>query len=400
MSTINMTTDQRRLESQRGQTIPIVALLLVAVLGIVGLAVDVGYFRYDQRLQQAAVDSAATAGAAQLAYGSANATAAAKVDASSNGYTDGVGGVTVTVNTAYSDSFTNSLGAVKVTIADSRTRTFGSVFGTASVPISTSAVARLSANNNTCIYLIDKTKVPDFSSMTLNGSGCGILTAGAANMSGATVTASYIGYSGTAPTTNSSSRFASATPAPALPILDPCVHIPGCNYLANNPPSTSSCPDLNANNQFHTLNPGCYHNLNLNSSTTQLLPGLFVITGLVNGNSNSHLTGSGVTFYIASGGSLAGLNNAGSITWSAPITGNTANVLFYQVAANTTDPNFASIATFTGLLYFPGADVNIQSAIGGYSVLVAAGAHFHATTRTFPSPPPNGAFVQQASLAE
>jgi|GEM_PF-2499196 len=402
MRTINMLFEPgpRRLESQRGQTIPIVALLLVAVFGMLGLAVDVGYFRYDQRLQQTAADSAASAGAAQLSYGVTNAAAAAKADASSNGYTDGVGGVAIAVNASYSDSFTNSLGAVKVTISDSRTRFFGSVYGNTSVPVTTSAVARLSANSDTCIYLIDKAKTPDFSGMTLNASGCGILTAGAATMTGATVAASYIGYSGTTLTTDVSTHFTLATPAPALPILDPCVHIAGCNYLANNPPSTASCPNLNDNNQFPTLPAGCYHNLNLNSSTTQLLPGLFVITGNVNGNSGSHLSGTGITFYIAPGGTLGGLNGAGSIAWSAPTTGNTANVLFYQIASNTADPNFAAVDTFTGLLYFPGADINLLSATGGYSILVAAGAHFHGTTQTFPSPPPNGAFVQQASLAE
>src|SRR5579864_4379481 len=97
-----------RLESQRGQTLILVAMLLVVLTGMTGLAVDVGFYRYQQRLQQSAADSAALAGAAELATSSASATAAAKADAATNGFQDGSNGVTVTVNTSYSDTYTGT----------------------------------------------------------------------------------------------------------------------------------------------------------------------------------------------------------------------------------------------------------------------------------------------------
>lgn len=389
-----------RLHWQRGQAMPFIALLIVALAGMVSLSVDVGYYRYIQRQQQSAADSAAIAGAAQIAYGSSSATAAAKADASSNGFTNGVNGVTVTVNTSYSDTYTGSNNAVKVTISGSYNRFFGSVLGSGGIAVSSSAVARLSANNNACIYQLDSTKTPDFSRMTFSGSGCAMFVNGLVpNMTSASINAVDIGYAGTAPS-KTGAIFTSATPAPSLPALDPCTHIAGCNYLANNPPNMSSCPNLNDNNKFPTLSPGCYHDLNVNSSTTQFLPGVYTITGLMNGNGSSNLTGTGVTFYVASGGSLAGLNSAGSVSWSAPSTGNTAGVLFYQVPVNTVDPNFSANSRFSGLLYFPTVDGNVQSVFNAYSVLVFGNLHFHGVNRTFASPPPNGSLIQEAAVAE
>ena len=53
---------------QAGQTLPLVALWLMVLMGFGGLAVDVGYWEYQQREQQSATDAAAIGGAQQLVY--------------------------------------------------------------------------------------------------------------------------------------------------------------------------------------------------------------------------------------------------------------------------------------------------------------------------------------------
>ena len=58
-----------RLESQRGQTLVLVALLLVVLMGLTSLAADAGYYHYQQRVMQTAADSAALAGASEITYG-------------------------------------------------------------------------------------------------------------------------------------------------------------------------------------------------------------------------------------------------------------------------------------------------------------------------------------------
>ncbi|HLI96733.1 MAG TPA: pilus assembly protein TadG-related protein, partial [Candidatus Baltobacteraceae bacterium] len=107
---------RNRLHAQRGQTLVLVALAMLALMGVTALATDSAYYRYEQRLQQTAADAGAIAGLQELSNGRAAATAAAKADASSNGFTDGSNGVTVDVNTSYVDSFTGSSGGVQVQV--------------------------------------------------------------------------------------------------------------------------------------------------------------------------------------------------------------------------------------------------------------------------------------------
>ena len=89
-----------RRDGDGGQAIVMVAIVFMALLFAVGLAVDAGQLFAAKRAQQEAADAAAFAGAVVLYQGGtvAQATAAAINDATTNGYTDGVNGTTVTVN--------------------------------------------------------------------------------------------------------------------------------------------------------------------------------------------------------------------------------------------------------------------------------------------------------------
>lgn len=81
---------------QRGQALVFAALGLVAVTGIVGLAIDMGYLRYTKRRLQTAADSAAIAAASELNRG--DYTAAAMNDSKANGFENGKNGVTVSAS--------------------------------------------------------------------------------------------------------------------------------------------------------------------------------------------------------------------------------------------------------------------------------------------------------------
>src|SRR5580704_6808961 len=50
---------------ESGQALLAAAFSLIVLLGAAGLAIDMGYLRYQKRLQQSAADSAALAGAAE-----------------------------------------------------------------------------------------------------------------------------------------------------------------------------------------------------------------------------------------------------------------------------------------------------------------------------------------------
>ena len=66
----------KKQQRESGQALVAAVFGLVVLLGAAGLAIDVGYLRYQRRLQQSAADSAALAGAAESAAG--NATSAAR----------------------------------------------------------------------------------------------------------------------------------------------------------------------------------------------------------------------------------------------------------------------------------------------------------------------------------
>jgi Flp pilus assembly protein TadG len=381
--------------AQRGQVLPLVAMVFTVLMGATGLAVDVGYHRYELRLEQSAADSAALAGAAELTYGSAAATAAAKADAASNGFTDGQNGIAVTVDTSYSSSYTASSPAVKVTISKSYPTFFQAVTGTQSVPVAASSVARMSANNTNCLYQLSPSGTPNFNSMHFDGPNCGIVLNGTGNFNAATIDAAAIDIAGSMPNENGTT-WVEATPAPSLPAIDPCPQIPGCAYLQQNPPSTTPCASAYTGGSY--LLPGCYDSLNLNGANVTLDPGLYVINGPVNCN-GATLRGSGVTFYITQNGSL-NLNGATSIALTAPTSGDTANMLFYEVPTNTSGPNFNGSTSLGGVVYFPNADVNYNGSLSIYTVLIVGSVNFNGTTQSFPNPPSNGSYVLQSTMAE
>lgn len=380
---------------QRGQVLPFVAILIGVLLGFSALAVDVGYLRYQQRIQQSATDSAAVAGAAELLYGT-NFQTAAKADAATNGFTDGVDGIIVTpVNPPASGNYTADAGAVQVTISGPRPTFFMKIFGTPSVTVTTRAVATASiANNRNCLYLLNPNGNGNLNDSTFNGASCGVvLNTNGPNLHGSTFNAASIEYGGSPPNINGAT-FPNATPVPAIPASDPCLQIPGCAYLTNNPPATTPCAALPTSG---SATPGCYNSGSLDDLT--LTTGLYVFDGPIALNKGTVQSGNGgVTIYITPSGTLN--LNKGTLNLSAPTTGATAGVLFYDKnSANA--PNFNKTSnTFTGVLYFPNADINYNKAGGGYEVLIFGGANFNKNTMNFTGASQGGSYIHNAVLVE
>src|SRR5579864_5468707 len=80
-----------------GQAIPILAAAMALILGLCGLAVDVGLLYTARRTMQTAADAAAIAGATAL-RDAQTASSAARAAATLNGFTDGSNNVSVAVN--------------------------------------------------------------------------------------------------------------------------------------------------------------------------------------------------------------------------------------------------------------------------------------------------------------
>jgi hypothetical protein len=133
-------TDPHR---QRGQTLVLFTLTLVALLAAAALVFDVGQSLADRRSRQNAADAAALAGARYLPTSAAEARAVAFDVAAQNGYQDGVGGITVEVKIppGPETQFAGMAGFIEVRISGSRSGFFSGVVGVGTWDVSALAVA-------------------------------------------------------------------------------------------------------------------------------------------------------------------------------------------------------------------------------------------------------------------
>ncbi|TME61380.1 MAG: hypothetical protein E6I51_09035 [Chloroflexi bacterium] len=119
----------RLVKDEHGQTIVVAALLLTLLIALVGLGVDVSWFSFNLVRMQRAADAAALAGVVYLPGDPTGANTAALAEATKNGYTNGVGGVSVT---PVQDSLNNR--ALAVTIRAPVQSYFAKIVGVATFP--------------------------------------------------------------------------------------------------------------------------------------------------------------------------------------------------------------------------------------------------------------------------
>jgi hypothetical protein len=392
----------------RGQVLLLVAFSLLPMLVLLSLAIDVGTWRYEQRLEQTAADSAALAGASVLTYSSSPGTiaSAAQTDAASNGFTAGSASVTVKVNSPpLAGSYAGVTSAVEVVVAKPMPINF-SMFGQTST-ISTRAVAQLSTAGRNCIIALDSSSS---SAVTLDGGTitmptCGLISNGGLLFNGgATVNAASIGYAGAGLTLNGA-NFPAAAPAPSIPAVDPCPAVAGCAYLTANPPTSGACVSQTTydSSSTITLSPGnyCSQVLFEGGGAVVFDPGVYNFqAGFTNNNAPS-MTGSGVTFYIEGGSAIVGSNTAVSLT--APTSGNTAGVLVYQPTSNTSQfiLNGSSSGSWAGMVYVPKAQLIVDGGqltnsllLVGDDLLFNGGSGINVQSSAFPG------YLGHAVLAE
>ena len=391
---------------ERGQVLPFIAVCLTCLMGFAGIAIDVGYLEYRQQQQQTATDAAVVGGAQSLVRsnctGASSAVTAAQADAASNGFTNG-GNVTVYATSPPSSGpYAGNTCAVYVSINTQHVGTFfARMFGYPSgMTETTQAVGSVTGNSDACIYLLSNNTWTSFNQATVVAPACAVAMNYRADFNGGSITSPFIGTAVAGSNMNGTS-FPMASPTTMLPIGDPCGEIPGCAYLAANPPPQTNCNGLNTNGSNTTVQPGCYTYMNLDGGTITFAPGLYVITSNINDN-GATITGSGVTLYIPAGGNPPNFNGD-NVTLSPPTSGNYQGVLYYQVPSNTSGSNFnGANVNVSGLLYSPGANsVNFNGAHGGYVVLVFGSTNFNGNAAyDFASPPPGQSLVKSATLTQ
>jgi Flp pilus assembly protein TadG len=127
--------------SERGQSLVLITVFMMSLLGMAALAIDAGSWYQTKRAVQAAADSSALAGASQLAAGWSTAQTAAQTEYSHNG--NGSDTVTYqnTTNLATGDT-------VKVTASRTSTSFFAKLFGFNNATITATASATIESYTN------------------------------------------------------------------------------------------------------------------------------------------------------------------------------------------------------------------------------------------------------------
>lgn len=390
---------------ERGQILPLMAISLTVLLGFAAFAVDAGYLRYEQRVQQYAADSAAFAGAWQVLNGQ-TPTAAAQAAAAQNGFTnDGVNSI-VTANTPpQSGPYTGDSNAVEVTVQVAHPAFFSAIFGRTKNWVTTRAVALIRGNSGACIWSLQK-------DLTINhgtvSSPCGIMVTRNVNDTGATMQLPSIGAGGSAGNTYPGVITTSGIP----PFSDPCNTIPGCKAITamfpfGSTPGTGpfeSCGNASGT----SLVPGCYNTI---SGTFDLAPGLYVVPGDFNATVTCNSCRSGVNGVTIVVGGNVNLNGSTTNIMAPPAqqgigqasvtTAGAPGILFYQTSTTTSPENF-SAQQLLGMLYAPGAHINLN---GGGSTLtisyvVAADIIANGAVVTVPSATCASCIDQTPVLAE
>lgn len=400
-----MVTGSRH-HGERGQVLPLVAFGLLAIIGSAALAVDAGYWRYEQRLQQSAADSAAIAGGIQSDFTPYLPTiqTAGRADAAANGFTNGVNNTTVTIDRPSTGPNAGNPRAVEAIVTKQENSFFSQLFGQVAI-VSTRAVAVPSNNGVDCIVALNR-KLAKKVGITINGSGnggshdaitapnCSVLTDSIITINGSsTVTAQQIGYVG-GDTNNGNPSFPEAQPTAAAYVPDPCASISACYNFTNEStqpsPYPTGAPTYDSTliattpnpaplvvGTSYTYYPGVYTVpiAPPNGSTVTFTGGVYTLdvpggTSLSFGGTTS-ATGTGVVFYNEAGAFT--ISGNGTFTFSPPSSGQFNGLVYYQPASNTSDVTWdahANTIDFQGTIYMPGANLTLNGNAPNVTTLI------------------------------
>jgi Putative Flp pilus-assembly TadE/G-like len=348
----------------------VTAMLMPALVGIIGLGTEGAAWFLTHRAMQDATDSAAVS-AATAYYVQGNTTGLtlqAQAVAAGYGFTDGTNGVSVTVNRPpASGSHTTTPRAVEVIISQSQKRQFSAMWASGPVTISARSVA-VGKGGKGCVLSLDPTAssataVQGNAQVTLNGcslydnssNASALVVGGSGTISAASVNV-VGGVSG-----QSSISATDGVHTGQPPINDP--------YADASFASFAGCQANNFNAKTTvTINPGVYcGGISLNSGADVTLnPGIYYLNqGSLTVNGGATLRGNGVTLVFPSSNghnyASASINGGAVIDLSAPTSGPTAGIVFFGDRLMTANTSFrlngGSSEVFRGALYLPAAAV-------------------------------------------
>ncbi len=369
------------------------ALALSTVLGLAGLGTEVAAWYTSKQTMQGAADAAAYTAVTALSKGAsvAQLTTEARSIAAKYGFTSIQGNSTLTVNSPpLSGSYAGKSTAVEVIIAQAQTPLISGVFMSSGPTIQARSVAAEVTTGSGCVVALDRgdvVDVTDSGNTILNLNSCSLyinsndaaaltMTGGAVIDAGAAYISGGVSTAGGAQLETTKGTFTGTAP-----INDP--------YGSVAVPSYSGCSQTNYSNNSSTpvtinatgTTPYVFCNgLSLTGQSSLTLgPGVYVVDrGSFSMGGQSTLTAtSGTTIVLTSstsnGYATANINGGATLNLTAPTTGATMGLAFFQdrnaptagTSANTF--NGGGTQNIVGAIYFPNQGVTYAggAATGG-----------------------------------
>jgi Flp pilus assembly protein TadG len=363
--------------TERGQAIVLMVLVFIALLGFVGLAVDGGRLYLERRSAQNAADNAALAGAWALCKGT-NVNTAATNSSVANGFDPASASIDILIaNPPTSGPNSGDDDFVSVVITSRPTLSFARLVfrGTAETQARAVAECRqaggpVGGGNGLIALAADQ-----YGSFNASGSGSievqngGILidsnngnafivSGGGNGPNGAArVSASWISVVGG----SNVPAWVNVSPAPsngAAAISDP--------LLGLQPPAQpgGTCTTVNVGHLPSppmVINPGYYCSIRVASDGgLRMNPGNYYVNSGFAVTDAAFLQASGVFIYVRSG--AVDIAGSGTVTISAPTSGDYAGMAFFMDRSNTSNFSVsgAGIIQVSGTIYAPSSSVVVS----------------------------------------
>jgi len=384
----------RRSRLKSGIAVVYMAVVMLALIGLTGLAVDGGYVTYTGHQLQNAADAAALAGAARVQYSTVNAVA----DATSTGLANQAAKQNVVLapsdvicghynrSTSTFAANTTPYNAVQVTARRTVNLFFGKMFGINSSNVSRIAIAMAGGTYDAGLIALDPTRP----SLTNGNITLQVNTGGIQINSNSTSALTVKGTSAEIDATSiRMSGGMSTSGHPTLPdevltnteaVPDPLAALPAPikgAYINRGTLSVNTTGTV-------TADPGYYPGgIDVKKGNLVLNPGMYILGG-PNGLSvkGGTVTGTGVTMYFTTGtgSAYANISLGGAMTLSAPTSGTYKDILFFVDRSMPYDAkNGISLAgntsiTLSGTIYMPSQHLDLTGTSDFYvgNQLIAA----------------------------
>jgi hypothetical protein len=408
-------------KADEGAVSILVAGMLVVLLGMTGLAVEVGLALFKRQQQQTVADAAAYSGALALAKPEslAAATGEAKATAANAGYADGVNSIVVTVNSppVVSVAQAGNASALEVVIQQPLTMSLANLvnswYGAGPINWTVQASSVATAGGSTpCALQLGASANPGVTiangaTVTLDNCGLSVCSAGgtALSMSGGTKinltdisgnfsTIQNVSVTGQASVTGGSTiNGAGSCSLPSCKQSQPICQATLNPYYARTFPTKTGKTLAATQNTSTTLSAGQWTNgvsfgggakITLSAGVYFVDNGTFTVGGGATVTSGP----GGVTIVLAATGSSysnVSIANGGAVTLTAPTTGPTAGIAFFGdpvVSGNnqgTETFTGGAVINITGAIYFPQQTVDFSGGVSdpsGCTQLIAGTINF------------------------